>query len=130
MARARGAVRVQLAEAAAEDVDLIKQSLRDAMTATKTRAVQCPKCQWRFSAEINDAAAAVRAAEVWLNQGFGSPSLDRKEASEPLELIRILIQPGEVDEYGDLIQEPDDTEPTDGQPVAAPPTHPDTAEDE
>ena len=73
MADPRGALR----EGA--DVEAIIGVLRDAMVAEKTVWGSCDGCKKKFPVVVRDTAAALRAVELWIEQGFGRQKVSEVE---------------------------------------------------
>jgi hypothetical protein len=66
-----GDVRAQLARDTAEEYELLRSALLDALRAEREAFVTCPNCQKRHPVVVPDWTARVKAVETLLNQGFG-----------------------------------------------------------
>jgi hypothetical protein len=66
-----GDVRAQLARDTADEYELLRSALLDALRAEREAFVTCPNCQKRHPVVVPDWTARVKAVETLLNQGFG-----------------------------------------------------------
>jgi hypothetical protein len=64
-------VRAKLAQAAAEDYELIRSALRTALQSETVRHQKCSYCKRSNAFVIPDNNARIRAVETWLEEGFG-----------------------------------------------------------
>ncbi len=64
-------MRAKLAQAAAEDFELIRSALRTALQAETVRHQKCSYCKRSNEFVIPDNNARIRAVETWLEEGFG-----------------------------------------------------------
>jgi hypothetical protein len=69
-------LRQKLAQDAAEGYEEIRGALQAAINATKGHPAACPKCSHRFRVSIPDHGAAIKAAQLWIDQGYGRPERD------------------------------------------------------
>jgi hypothetical protein len=67
-----GDVRAQLARDTAEEYELLRGALLDALRAEREAFVTCPNCDKRHPVVVPDWTARVKAVETLLNQGFGA----------------------------------------------------------
>jgi hypothetical protein len=65
-------VRAQLARDTAEEYELLRGALLDALRAEREAFVTCPSCHKRHPVVVPDWTARVKAVETLLNQGFGT----------------------------------------------------------
>jgi hypothetical protein len=72
-------VRRRLAEAAAEDYELIRQALRQGIQAKHEVWVTCRSCNKRTKKDVTDQSAVNRAIEIWLDQGLGRPLQEQRD---------------------------------------------------
>jgi len=86
-------VRKRLAQHAAEDYELIRTAIREAAQATKTVWHTCRFCNRRDQIEVQDAHAAIKAAEIYLNQGFGRPKETAGDSGD-FVFVRKVVKPG------------------------------------
>jgi hypothetical protein len=87
-------VRAKLAQAAAEDYELIRSVLRTALQAETVRHQKCSYCKRSNEFVIPNDNARIRAVETWLEQGFGRVA---QQAEAPTvggaeEFARVLDQ--------------------------------------
>jgi hypothetical protein len=81
-AQPKGAVRQRLADDANEDYELIRNALKDAAQSKKQVWISCPHCKKKSQVEIADGHAAAKAAQIWLEQGFGRAADSTKRPDE------------------------------------------------
>jgi hypothetical protein len=64
-------VRAQLARDTAEEYELLRTALLEALRARREAFATCPNCGKRHPVQVPDWTARVKAVETLLNQGFG-----------------------------------------------------------
>jgi hypothetical protein len=119
--RAKPDVRGRFAADAAEDYELMREKLREALVAETVRWGSCPGCGKRVGVEFPDFNARVKAMSLWLDQGFGRPretvaveldvedplDVERMTPDEREALKRALLRqhPHLAEAYGDVARE-------------------------
>jgi len=85
-------VRQRLANAAADEYNLIRDTLLEVAKATKTVWHSCRHCGKRDQVEVPDAHAACKAIELLLNQGYGRPKETAGDSGD-FVFVRNVVTP-------------------------------------
>jgi len=75
-------VRAQLARDTAQEYELVRTSLLQALRARRESFATCPNCHKRHPIEVPDWTARVKAVETLLNQGFGAKPEPREDGHD------------------------------------------------
>lgn len=66
----------------AADYEKLRSHFLAALEAVKEQSAQCPHCSRHFKIEVEDWAAANKAAELYMAAGFGRPESESKMTPE------------------------------------------------
>jgi transcription elongation factor Elf1 len=76
-------LRGRLTRAAPDEADVVMDTIRTAMQATKSAWGSCGHCKRRVQVEIQDSVAAINAAKMFIEQAEGRPGVaDQAEADQ------------------------------------------------
>jgi len=84
-------VRQRLANAAADEYKLIRDTLLEVAKATKTVWHSCHHCGKRDQVEVPDAHAACKAIELLLNQGYGRPKETAGDSGDFVFVRKVVL---------------------------------------
>ncbi len=87
-----GDIRARLARDVAEEYEVLRGALLDALKAEREAFATCPHCQHRHPIVVPDWTARVKAVETLLNQGFGREQPRAALTEEELRVKELIAE--------------------------------------
>lgn len=84
-------LRSKLRDAANEDYELLKATLKEALDAGKPVQRKCEHCGRQNTFHIPDFQSRMKAVDTWISQGFGKPPNEEREQELDLNDVDVTL---------------------------------------